>query len=375
MDKQNNTQPARPVLHAASRSIDNSRFLVRGLLDGLTGSQNCQMWLSGAANGMLCSFLPLYAAAIHNCQLSMLLQENRGTISMFPGTDVLETGRIEAGCSGTPTELRQECCGCFPSSGEGSCRSGRNEVESFDRARYNPTQKTRGACTNVAQYTPPSFSAPTRHLPCQNLPSQRASAQNACFLPLLLCSSARSLLQFSRFLPLFYKGRQKQRQKQRKMYNETQQNKNNIVVTQTPGIKDTTCEKAHRNDCGSEFFEPGKWRLSGKDSYSYHYDYWGENGCQTQSLKNTVVMCLPPPLQNNAHDQASKQCNGMPLLLVLRKSLLVVHWCILSRAYIALVYNNIVPSHHSNCPRRLLRGAKVVTRTALSASPESEVCR
>jgi len=216
MDKQNYTRPARPALHAGLRAIDNSRFFVRGLLDGLTRSQSRQIRLSGAANGMLCSFLPLYAAAIHNYQLSMLLPEKTSIVRSFMIHQVslrsclnhnlygqastnLSVSRHELvslygqdccftngrGCSGTLTELRQERNGSYPS-------EWREQPVGFsvDRAGYNPTEKTRESYSNVAQYTLPSFSAPYEQPPCQHLLSQRAITLSWCPLPLCSRSTA-----------------------------------------------------------------------------------------------------------------------------------------------------------------------------------------
>ncbi len=162
-----------PALQAAAMPIDDNRFFARGLLDGLPDVQTCQIWLSGASRGMPSSLLLVHVSAIHNALLSISSRQNR------------PTALRETGCSGTRTELRQTCCGVYSSSAVGCRRSGRNEVESLDRACYTPIQKTRGLQTTLAQYTHPSFSAPIEQLPCQDQPTARATTTQC--LPTVPC--------------------------------------------------------------------------------------------------------------------------------------------------------------------------------------------
>lgn len=185
---------SQPASQAALRPIDNNRFFAGGLTDGLARLQLAQIWLSDASRAIWSALLSLAAVVIHNFSLYMMLPGLCGTIPTCTRTNVLGTGRMETGCSGTSPKLRQKRFGCFPSSEEGSRRSGRNEVESFDRTGYNPNQKTRVAYTNVAQYTPPSFSAPADQPSCQNLPSERAITNEWSGLPAShCCKAARSL--------------------------------------------------------------------------------------------------------------------------------------------------------------------------------------
>src|SRR5689334_19966548 len=76
MKKSNDTMYSKMALQAVLQSIDDSRFFEGGLIDGLTRSQNLQICLSGAINGMLCLFLRLLIATIHNYQLSIIFPFN-----------------------------------------------------------------------------------------------------------------------------------------------------------------------------------------------------------------------------------------------------------------------------------------------------------
>lgn len=222
MIKQNHIQCSQPAWQAALRPIDNSRFFAGRLTDGLARSLHAQIWPSDASRAIWSSLVSLDAVSIHNFSLWIVLSENTasisvqvsltcldrgsilslctdklsrdGTIPTLQGIHVLGTGKMETGCSGTSFLERQKRVGCFPSSEEGSRRSGRNEVESFDRTGYNPNQKTRVAYTNVAQYTPPSFSAPLDQPSCQNLPSERAITNEWSGLPFCHCCNVASPL-------------------------------------------------------------------------------------------------------------------------------------------------------------------------------------
>lgn len=158
MNKQNHTSLAQPALQADARPIDDSRFFARGLLDGLPGVQTRQIRLSDAPRGIQTVPLLVHVSAIHNYLLSLNSRQNR------------LTALRETGCSGTRTELRQTCCGVYSS-------QWREWPVGFrlDRACYTPIQKTRGLVTTLAQYTHPSFSAPTSKLPCQGPLSERAT--------------------------------------------------------------------------------------------------------------------------------------------------------------------------------------------------------
>ncbi len=166
-----------PALQAGARPIDDSRFFARGLLDGLPRSQTCQIWLSDASRGIPTAPLLVHVPVMHNSFVSINSRQNR------------PAALRETGCSGTRTELRQTCCGVYSSSAVGCRRSGRNEVESLDRACYTPIQKTRGLQTTLAQYTHPSFSAPIEQLPCQDQPTARATTTQCLPIPRFLLST------------------------------------------------------------------------------------------------------------------------------------------------------------------------------------------
>lgn len=76
MRKHYHTQCYQPASQAALRPIDNSRFFVGRLTDGLTRSQTRQIWFSDASRGVWSVFLSLTAVSIHNFSLWIFLSEN-----------------------------------------------------------------------------------------------------------------------------------------------------------------------------------------------------------------------------------------------------------------------------------------------------------
>mgnify|MGYP001195933967 CR=1 FL=1 len=98
--------------------------------------------------------------------------------------------------------------------------------------------------------------------------------------------------------------------------------------------------------------------------------------CQGQPNEKEIASVICASDKNNHHDNADDHCyyNRQSLLVPTpSKSGFFAHSCVLSSHCVALVYNNAEELTISNCPRRPRCGAKVVTRTALSAILERGV--
>ena len=350
---------------------------------------------------------------------------------MFPGTNVLGTGRMKAGCSGTLDRAEAKSVRLHSSEWRESPVG-----FSLDRAGYTSTKKARESTNNLAQYTLSLAFGPTR--PTALSRPTLATCHHARMVnpsPLNYSNAARRLFLFSRFLFPAYDLRlnlyhQEHSQEHGYHFQSIKQpEKDRVVLPYSEMVKSNKCGGTDQYDWnntapffplpgGSWFFahwyalfcpvkantqngpqrsHGGLWRLFSTFFLSFCYQRPDDpfqnrhshiSHCSWQH--QVMIVCHTQDGQNNT-GYAYNACQDRWCI----NSSPFAHSLTLPRRCVALVYNNVVPSRRSNHPRgeqagaeqvtlsrldtwtrscfrsqaarRLLRGAKVVTRTALSA--------
>lgn len=149
-------QPAQPALQAPLGAILASRFLQGGLLDGLPRTQTRQMSLLDAARGISADLLSGSALPIHNHRLSILLVP-AASLSTHKTSPTRDNGTDVPACSGTRPVLRHTPRTQGPRRSSMCRAAGEAQRTRLDRARYTPTEKTRGPSDSCSVYPLPRF--------------------------------------------------------------------------------------------------------------------------------------------------------------------------------------------------------------------------